>query len=327
MLNIKTIADGSPISAPGIYRMRMDHYHTQLCPGPSVSSTGIRKAVLSSPYAFWMTWDGNPDRFPQTDPSDALIFGRAAHALILGDEVFEEVFAVVPDDAPRRPTAVQVAAFERNGGWSDAAREGALFWEDFDARAEGKTLITASQIDTISCMAGTLRSDQIARDAIETSLMELSLIWQDEATGLWLKSRPDMLRQGADCAIVDLKTFAPRSPDLLHAATQSVRAYGYDMQLALAFEGAKVLGLDPAPLARLTFVSNVEPYEVVHVDLDDDVMHWAGRFVRLGLDRIAHGIKTGDWPMPGDGAPIRYQFPQYLIDRIEPTDIITEAAE
>lgn len=86
--------------------MSMAWYHSQeVCDGPSVSSTGIRKAALESPHAFWKTWEGNPNRYPAKEPGDSLVLGRAAHSLILGDEVFEDHFIFVPEDAPRRPTA------------------------------------------------------------------------------------------------------------------------------------------------------------------------------------------------------------------------------
>ena len=120
---IRDLKDDEQVVEPGAYRTSMKNYHGQsICPGVSVSSTGIRKAALASPLAFWKTSDLNPDRYPPKEESDALILGKAAHCLILGDEVVADNFAYVPEGAPKRPTVTQVAAFEKNGFWSDAAK-------------------------------------------------------------------------------------------------------------------------------------------------------------------------------------------------------------
>ena len=105
---IREIPDDGQVTEPGAYKMTMALYHSQsVCPGPSISSSGLRTIVNESPWHFWSRWEGNENRYPDPEESDALILGKAAHALILGDEVFDEHFCFVPKDAPRRPTAPQ----------------------------------------------------------------------------------------------------------------------------------------------------------------------------------------------------------------------------
>jgi hypothetical protein len=140
---IQTIPDDGLVTEPGAYRMSMTLYHSQCTPDVSISSTGIRAAALKSPHAFWKTSSLNPDRYPPKPESEHLILGKAAHSLILGDEVFEDTFIVLPEDAPNRPTATQVRAYERTGKWSDAAAPGAAFWREFDRMAAGRLLLTA----------------------------------------------------------------------------------------------------------------------------------------------------------------------------------------
>lgn len=72
---ITEIPDGQTVEASGAYRMSMDWYHSQkVCNGPSVSSTGLRKITLQSPHAFWKTWGGNPNRYPDKEPGDGMVF-------------------------------------------------------------------------------------------------------------------------------------------------------------------------------------------------------------------------------------------------------------
>lgn len=309
------IPDGKTVPGPGAYRMSMKHYHSQeVCPGPSVSSTGIRKAALESPHAFWKTFDGNPNRYPKKEDSDSLILGKAAHSLILGDEVFEEHFIYVPHDAPRRPTAPQIKAFEKNGFWSEAAEEGAEFWAAFDKKANGRLLLKEEQVQKIFYMAENLNANPLAVEVLKSDLIEISMVWQDEVTGLWLKSRPDCIpSNGADFG--DLKTFAPKGKNLRLSVQRSITDFGYTLQMALAVMGAEQVFGNTAENCALVFCQTSEPYEVIPVNIETDTLYWARVLIRDGLDKIKRGLDSGDWP--GCGAEIlNYEFPPSMTERL-----------
>ena len=311
---IREIPDDGTVTEPGAYRMSMNLYHSQrVCPGVSVSSTGIRKAALHSPLAFWKTSDLNPGRYPPKEEGDALVLGKAAHCLILGDEVFAENFAYVPDHAPRRPTSTQIAAFEKNGFWSEAAKDGAEWWAKFDAEAAGRSLLTAEQVTRIGYMAENLQSLPEAREALIGDLTEISMIWQDDITGLWVKSRPDCIpSNGVDFG--DLKTFSPKGPDLMLSAQRAVTDHGYAVQMALAVEGAERIFGTSATRCALIFVQTSEPYEPVPIMLDEEAIHWGRVLMRDGLNKIAHGLKADEWPGRAKGF-INYSFPPSMLHR------------
>jgi hypothetical protein len=313
-LDVTILPDLVPAPGPGAYRMSMAHYHSQMCcPGPSVSSTGIRKAALQSPHAFWKTWDGNPDRYPDKELSDALILGRAAHALILGDEVFDEHFIYVPKGSPNRPTATQIKAFNRDGFWSDAAAPGAAFWTEFDDRAAGRLLLKEDQVERIQRMAENLNNNPLCVEILKSDLIEISMIWQDEATGLWIKSRPDCIpSNGYDFG--DLKTFSPKGADLRLSAIRAITDHGYPMQMALAGEGSERIFSVTAEKCGLVFVQSSEPHEVIPIEIDAEAMHWARVLNRSGMNRIAHGLATGDWPGIGVET-VRYEYPPSMLHR------------
>jgi hypothetical protein len=314
MTAIQTITDDGTITAPGAYRLSMTLYHSQkVCPGPSASSTGIRKAALQSPLAFWKTSDLNPNRYPPKEESDALILGKAAHCLILGDEVFAENFVYVPDNAPKKPTAPQIAAFERKGEWSEAAAEGGPWWAAFEAEAEGRSFLTAEQVTRIGYMAENLAELPEAREALIGDLTEISLIWQDELTGLWVKSRPDCIpSNGVDFG--DLKTFSPKGNDLILSAQRAVTDHGYAVQMAMAVEGAQRIFGTSATRCALIFIQTTEPYEPVPIMLDDEAIHWGRVLYRDGLNKIAHGLQSGEWPGRAKGF-INYAFPPSMLHR------------
>ena len=311
---IRAIADGEQITEPGAYRVSMDHYHTQeICPGPSVSSTGLRKIALESPHAFWKTWNGNPDRYPPRPQSDSLILGKAAHCLILGDEVFDEQFAFVPGDAPKKPTSVQVANFERDGKWSDAAAEGGPWWAEFDKKAQGRMLLTSEQVQKIQYMSENLAANPLCVELLRSDLVEISMIWQDPATGIWVKARPDCIpTNGTD--VGDLKTFAPKSKNLILSAQRSITDYGYALQMALALMGAEAVFGTSATTAGLVFTQTSEPYEALPIMVDEDTLYWSRVLIRGALDKMGECLKSGDWPGVGID-PITYSFPPSMAER------------
>jgi hypothetical protein len=291
----------------------MKLYHSQCTPDVSVSSTGIRAATLKSPHAFWMSSDLNPNRYPPKPESEYLILGKAAHCLILGDEVFAENFAYVPEDAPPRPTATQIKAFERDGFWSEKAAPNAAFWEQFDIEAQGRSLLTAEQVTRIGYMAENLAALPEAREALIGDLTEISMIWQDEITGLWVKSRPDCIPSNA-VDFGDLKTFSPKGADLVLSAHRAITDAGYAVQMAMAVEGAERVFGTTAESCALIFIQTTEPYEPVPVILDAEAIYWGRVLMRDGLDKIAHGLKTGEWPVRAPQMT-SYSFPPSMLHR------------
>ena len=313
-MNIIDIADGEIINAPGVYRISMAWYHSQCCAGPSVSSSGLRKIYNESPYAFWWQSEFNPDR-PEKTESPALALGKAAHALILGEDHFDSMFAFLPEDAPRRPTATQVAAFERDGEWSKAAAAGADFWTKWDEANAGKTIITGDMVRKIRRMAANINDNPAAVEVLRGSLTELCLIWQDEQTGVWLKSRIDHIPDnGADYA--DLTTFAPQTKELKRAVHRAITDNDYPMQMGLAQIGSRIVLGTEATDCVLVMAQSTEPHCVLPIRLDEEVLYWARTRVRSAINTFAECLKADHWPQPVEGL-MEYTIPPSLTEKFE----------
>lgn len=310
---IKTIPDGQLITEPGAYRLSMSWYHSQCCDGPSISSSGLRTIVNESPWHFWCSSDLNPERLPETDDSAALILGKAAHAIVLGDEVFDDHFIYEPEDAPRKPTSQQLDAYD-DGRATEVGKRSVEFWRAFDERASGRLLLTQTQVEHIAHMARNLKACPEAVEALTGQMTEVSMIWRDEATGVWIKSRPDVIPDnGADFA--DLKTFAPRSKSIKRAVQQAITDHAYHMQMALAVEGAeRVFGNSAAECVLIMAQSN-PPYTVTPVRLDEDALYWGRVMNRHGIDTFARCLKEGRWPQPVEGI-MDYTIPDSVMHRL-----------
>src|SRR4051794_35615536 len=98
MITATKYVKGAVITAPGLYSgVPIQTYHgASLCGGPSVSSSGLRKIINQSPAHFWCESPYNPNRVEPKE-SDALVLGRAAHHLLLGEDDFSTLFIARPD--------------------------------------------------------------------------------------------------------------------------------------------------------------------------------------------------------------------------------------
>jgi hypothetical protein len=308
------VPNGQIITAPGQYDMSMDWYHSQCAAGPSVSSSGLRKIFNESPADFWAFSDLNDDRF-EREETDAFVFGRAAHSLLLGDEDFMANFAIVPASAPARPLPSQILS-RIEGRISKSAEERFEFWDPFEAQHAGKTFLSENDLDHIRHIRDALEAHPIVPLLLEGQA-EQSLIWQDERTGLWLKSRLDMLSATGD--LVDLKSTAHGDPRLI---LRDVNKYGLDMQLGLATMALEnVIGVPFTPesytgrSAILVFVTKKPPYSVAPVEVSYDALHWGRLKCRHAIDTMAECIRTGHWPSKVEGI-LTFNTPEWELTEL-----------
>lgn len=270
------------ISAPGVYDMPIEVYHSDCCIGPSISSSGLRKIELESPAHYWDESYLNPEA--ERKDTTALRLGKAAHALALGMEHFDREFIISPFDDFR----------------TKAARE----WRDEQTRV----VLKEAEFDQLQRMAEVLRRDPFIEAGILQGEVEKSIIWRDpiatriafgspedpegeNSPGIWVKTRPDSLP--LDCTITDYKTIASADDRSCHYA---LRDHGYHMQLALTFDGIRiVLGRECDTFAiifqekKRPFCTNVKP-------LYAEDIRWGRIQNRAALNRFALGIRTGQWP-------------------------------
>ena len=181
------------ITQPGIYDLDMDTYHSQCCEGPSISSGGLRKIENESPAHFWCQASGlNPDAIAQPRKA-AFEFGKAVHALLFDDQ--EEISRLVV--CPYENYKKQVARDWRDAQWAD-----------------GNIIITEDDFTAIKAMHDTLAAEPNVPELLTAGEPEKSMIWKDQETGVWLKSRPD--RIPTDAVLADLKTCDTANPRILN---------------------------------------------------------------------------------------------------------------
>jgi hypothetical protein len=283
----------TPVTEPGIYDIDIDIYHTQACcVGPSISSTGLRTILRECPAKFWATSDLNPNRFI-VEPRHTLDFGRAAHALVLGEPEFYSKFVLSPYETFR----------------SSVAQD----WRD----AQTKQIIRSEEMPVIELMASAQRAaPQVAR-AFSEGKPEMSIIWRDEDTGVFVKVRPDWLPDFPSLRFIaeykTARTIEPRKLSL------DAFKYGYEIQAAMMMDAVKIVtGKDPLGIAHV--VQEKDPPYLCDMRLFTSEQIDFGRLeYKKALHIFAHCLDDNYWP-GYTREPQYFDTPFYIMKAMEDFD-------
>lgn len=285
--------NGEPIKEPGIYSgVPMASYHSaDICAGPSISSSGLRKIFTDCPMAYWIESDLNPKRL-EPEEKEAYIVGRAAHHLVLGEEQFARYYVA-------RPEKLNGPAWQGN-------RTDCKEWLAH-CRDQGLTVLTPGQIETIKGMAGLLpwqegledsglKNSALAADALG-GLVEHTIIAHDRETGVYLKARPDAIP-------LDSTQFADfKTTQSVHwkALTRTLDDLRYDMQAVLASMCLEQAIGRPFDAFAFIFAMKKPPHAIEIAELTGDDLADAKLDVEAAIRTFARCIDSGRWPGPGGG--------------------------
>jgi hypothetical protein len=275
--------DGRKIATPGMFsRVSISQYHGDLCAGPSISSSGLRKIQMKSCADFFDTCYLNPNRAEEPE-QEYFILGRALHHLILGQPFFTKLFVIQPDEIVSKGVA---------RSWHGNVKE-CRQWADTQTKM-GLTILKPDQIEAIQGMAFSLGRDPLVRQGILNGLIERSLVYQDKETGVWVKARPDSFPKDS-LDFVDIKTtMSVLPPDI----ASTIRKTAYHMQAALTRSAARaVFGLEMASFT-FVFVQKVRPYSIAMVRLPNEDLDRGEQLNRIALRKFANCLRTQEWPGP-----------------------------
>ncbi len=301
------------ITAPGAYtHIDAEDYHraANLLPGPSLSSSGAKTILAKSAYHFWFDSPLNPDRPPEQDKPN-LNIGKAAHDRILLGERWPSQYHVLPEGF----TSTATKKFAEAIAEAEAARE------------VGKVILRAQDMEVVERVVANLNASPLAMRVLSDGEPEVTLAWQDERTGVWLRARPDWLPNsimagGKVMILSDLKFMAPThcSPD---GFSRAIASFGYHQSLAFYADGIKaVYGRAPTNFLLVVVEKDapwsVSLYEVPHEDID------RGRFLnRRAVQIFADCLQSGKWPSYAD-EPVQCPLPHWerkKIDEGAPTTV------
>lgn len=164
-----------------------------------------------SPKKYWAK-HLNPER-PPKEIKDSWEFGTAFHTLILEPKLFEEQYFILPEKVLLKKVGRE--AYEEYKKVEE------------EAQTTKKQVLSRTDYSKLCGMQVALFSNERATRLIRNGIYESSYFWQDEHTGLIVKSRPDILNYGA---YIDLKTIDDASPEYYQ---REMAKYGYHIQAAM----------------------------------------------------------------------------------------------
>lgn len=271
----------SKIASPGIYDLSFETYFQDCCVGHSVSSTGLKVIEQKSlKHYHWQSYL-NPQREPFDTP--AMAFGRACHALVLGEPIFAKHYVIAPHDE-----------FNKNPGkaWHSEWKERVA------AGLEHRTLVRPKQFASIEAMIATLKGHKLLRNVFVDGVPERSVIFKDKETGIWIKTRPDWLPNNLRL-VPDLKTTVSAKPD---AFARQAFNLGYHQSAALTIDGLReVLGWGDA---QYYFVAQEKepPYVALPFVMRDTDIEMGRMLNRSALRKLARALDRNEWPAYAEGA-------------------------
>lgn len=268
---------GKPITTPGVYShipIEDYHYLTTLFDGFSISGTGI-KQVLDRPLAYWAFSPFNEKRY-EKETTQALSFGKAAHALILGDEDFTKSYAVKPTDYLGK---------KWNGNRTDCKQWVAKKQE------QHRTIISESELDTVTKIAEALGKKEAIKLGLLNGKIERTVCAVID--GIWVKTRPDVLPASSG-DVVDLKTASALDDDSLN---KSIYNFGYHIQAGISqMVFREVYGPEYFQSFSFVFVESKAPFDVRIKQLDQIDIDKGEAQARLAVRVINKCLERNEWP-------------------------------
>ncbi len=285
--------DGAPITAPGAYaNVPMHIYHGRLVPEPehSASRSMLWTSFDKSPAHLELKHYLNPDR-DDGDESEALLVGKAAHHMLLGEADFTDHFVFHPETYPEGADFPAMLGPQKpwnmNSRWCKA-------WTAAEQLEGRRSILKPRHLDAVRGMANGLYANPLVRAGILNGLIETTLVARDHRTGIWLKIRPDALPTDSG-DVSDLKTIADISDEGIEKA---IGDNGLFLQGAMTRRVMTMLGLEFNSFS-LVFAEKAAPNCARVKTLADADLDLGDKVLDASLEQYARCLESAIWPGPG----------------------------
>lgn len=273
---------------------------------------------------------------PERPDTAAFRQGRLTHAALLEPDVFDGEYAVLPENAPNRPTEKQLTEGKdsKPGTKAHTAWLGAhlreRWWKEYEESTTGFEVVSAAdyalaQRLRLAVLSHPGLQPSFAPDVISRDLNELTLTWMDPASGHRCKARIDALRFSDAIRLMEVKTAEDAGPEPFG---RSVANYDYLISAAFYLDGvrhclpaiAEALGIDRRVLEgrpieyEFIVIEKEEPHPVARYLADDDQIHLGRELYQAALAKVVAAEEIGYWA-GYDRAAVPLQLPPWYLPR------------
>ena len=228
-----------------------------------VSTSGL-KAILRSPAHFQAYLNGSNRK-----ETPAMFLGTAVHSRLLEPDLFSLDYSVAPVGDKR-------------------SKE----WKQYELANADRKILTPDQSVAVEGIAHSVGQHLYASSLLRAGLVEHTIIWQDEETGIWLKVRPDCLCVDFGGMCVDVKKTVDAEQGAFYRACLN---YDYDLQVATYLEGLRAVFKRDFDFMFLC-VEEDPPFGCALYGAPHDMLEDGQRRFRQALRTLKDCRDSGTWP-------------------------------
>lgn len=266
---------------------------------PAWSSSRLKFAATHTGRAYFARYE-DPLRVP-TPPTEPMRQGSLCDCVISQPDKANERYAVMPLDAPRRPTAKQLVDGQDSKPGTKAhdayldAQDREAWWVDFTANLGRREVISLDWWTRAEQIRDVLMADPevgaMLRDALLTS--QLPHIWTDDQ-GRQCRYLPDL--ETASGGLWDLKKAASTAPRKMTA-----QSYGlaYDIQLSHYGHGFQDRYGAQAVETGLICYEWDAPHDYVVMPATPELLELGNQRREAAIQQIEAWRAAGEWPSHG----------------------------
>lgn len=283
---ILTLLKEPVVPKPGIYQnVPIDVYHSWRAVGSSWF-----KHLRRSPAHLQAYLEHGSD-----DTADTLM-GRAFHAAVLEPDSFTRSYL----RAERCEGITKAKERCKNPGTSYRGSEGWTCGVHGSGVSDaGTTIVPPGDYDSVLKMRDSVFAHRSAAEMLKgLGPVELSLVWEDEDTGVLCKARPDKYVPKNGGGIADPKKARDASE---HGFARSIATYDYHVQAAHYLRGLKACEIAGRWWCNIA-VEDTPPYAVNTFQLEETgtgPLDYGYSIVRKYLALYAECEQRGEWPAYG----------------------------
>ncbi len=288
-MGIINYKEGMKIKKPcAIRNMPIDVYHAH----PALSESGL-KILLDCPARYYYKYLSG-EYEAKEKPSFKI--GKACHKYILeGEKAFCQEYWHNPYSELTKIELVRL--LQDKFGYDCSISKYPVFdlmqlLLDNEGIEPKDIHLNKNELNQVIGTARAIKANKKAYSAFhQKGESEISLFWQDEETGVWLKCRPDYLP--ADHKLVpDYKTCTSVNPEIFYG---EFIKYGYHIQAAMYTKGIKAVFDDDVDTFFFVAQEKEPPYITQIYMPDSDIILYGDKAVRLAIEKFVDCKDKGLW--------------------------------
>ena len=288
-LVVEKIKKGSKAPGPGVYSgVSFDDYITW----PYINHSLLRH-LRRSPAHMKVEMES------KAQPTDVQREGTILHELVVEPHLRgkylalpeEEILGKIPNvEKYKRPKSTKA--------WKDAVKE-------FTDKNPGKVIVPKERMQELEEISRRVIEHLVCLKA-EKRYNEVSMVWQDEDTGIHCKGRIDQLgvsENGKPCWIFDIKKHDDRC-----SFQEAIYKRGYHSQMAFYRSGLSHF-LDGRMIpVHVMCIETTKPYTIQCAPMSGSCLHMGMGENHDAIFRVSDCIKSGNWP--GPESPSEWELPE-----------------